>query len=106
MPASAGPRMLIFGGSASVFGLDAELIQQKLGIGTVNFRHSRGPGTRFSNFPNQEVRPKGRFRASLPGTRGYGDGPEPTEYLREYAFSFEKSYVFSLKPKVMLSFLF
>ena len=105
-PASAGPRIIIFGGSASVFGLDAELMEQKLGIQTINFATHAGLGLDFQLSRIKRFAKKGDTALLVLELEAYGDNAVPGEYLREYAFSFEKSYVFSLKPRVMLSFLF
>ena len=105
-PASAGPRIIIFGGSASVFGLDAELMEEKLGIQTINFATHAGLGLDFQISRIKRFAKKGDTALLCLEFEAYGDDSVPGQYLREYAFSFEKSFVFSLKPRVMLSFLF
>lgn len=87
-PASAGPRIIIFGGSASVFGLDAELMEQKLGIQTINFATHAGLGLDFQLSRIKRFAKKGDTALLVLELEAYGDNAVPGEYLREYAFSF------------------
>ena len=81
-------------------------MEQKLGIRTINFATHAGLGLDFQISRIKRYAKKGDTALLVLELEAYGDGPVPGEYLREYAFSFEKSYVFSLQPRVMLSFLY
>ena len=105
-PASSGSRLLIFGGSASFFGIDAEMIQDELGIQTVNFATHGGLGLDYQISRIKRAAKNGDSVLLCLELEAYADGSVPTESLREYVFSFDKGYVFALKPRVMLSLLF
>jgi len=105
-PASAGPRLLIFGGSASAFGIDAGMIEKRLGVPTVNFATHAGLGMDYQISRIQRYAKKGDAVLFCPEMEAYTESSVPTGFLREHIFSFEKAYVFSLEPKIMLKFLY
>jgi hypothetical protein len=105
-PASKGPRLLIFGGSASLFGVDAEWIEKELRIPTVNFATHAGLGLDYQISRIERTAEKGDSVLFCPELEAYVESDTPTDVLREYAFSHDKRYLFSLTPTVALSSFF
>lgn len=101
-----GRDLLIFGGSASAFGIDAGMIEKRLGVPTVNFATHAGLGMNFQISRIKRYAKKGDAVLLCPELEAYGEPGVPTGFLREHVFSFDKAYVFGLPPKIMLKFLY
>jgi hypothetical protein len=105
-PSSKGPRLLIFGGSATLFGVDAEFIEKELRVPTVNFATHAGLGLDYQISRLERTAEKGDSVLLCPEFEAFVDTDTPTDILREYAFSHDKRYLFALTPKVALENLF
>jgi hypothetical protein len=82
------------------------MIERQLGVPTVNFATHAGLGMDYQISRVQRYAKKGDSVLFCPEMGAYGEPSVPTGFLREHIFSFDKRYVFSLEPRIMLKFLY
>jgi len=100
------PTLIIYGGSATTFGVDAELIEKTLKIPTINFASH---GVLGLDYQIAQIKHSARPRDTvlfIPELEAYGDTETPSAGLREYAFSYDRSYLLSMAPAQALRLLF
>jgi hypothetical protein len=96
---SSPHRIIIVGGSGALFGIDAELIEKKLHIPTVNFATHAGLGLHYLlDRARRELRPGDIVLLSAEyetWSDTYRDAPGPAF---DYIWTYDKSYLAKLNP--------
>jgi len=92
-------RLIIVGGSGALFGIDAELIEKKLHIPTVNFATHAGLGLRYLlDRAKRELRP-GDVLLLSPEYETWADSYRDTEGPAfDYIWTYDKSYLARMNP--------
>src|SRR4051812_36376231 len=87
------PRVVILGGSGALFGVDAELMERKLGVPCVNLAVHAGLGTRYLLArARRDLRP-GDVVVLTPEYQLWDEPPDPlTELAWGYATTYDKRF--------------
>lgn len=86
-------RLIVVGGSEALFGVDAELIQQKLGVTTINYGTHAGLGTYLLDRARRVLRPGDSVLLCPAYEIWYADGISDVEW--DYFATYDKQYFWS-----------
>lgn len=90
-------RLILLGGSAGVFGIDAELIESKLGVPTVNYATHAGPGLAFLLSNAKQILHAGDIAVLSIEYYLYADSrPIPEPMCWDYMITYQKSQVVNM----------
>jgi hypothetical protein len=94
-----GSRLFVVGGSGALFGIDAELIEAKLGIPTVNYAtHAALGGEYVLARAKRAVRPGERVLLCPEYQLFETSGPTYDAFAWDYATSYDKRFLFDAGP--------
>lgn len=97
-------RLIVIGGSEALFGVDAELMQQKLGITTINYGTHAGLGTYLLDRARRVIRPEDSVLLCPAYELWYADNVSNVEW--DYFATYDKRYFWTSGLKNALRTLY
>jgi len=91
----AGGRIVIVGGSGALYGIDAELIERKLGVTTVNYGTHAGLGGYLLDRARSAVRPGDTVLLCPEYELWFNHSTDFSDIEWAYVSSYDKSYIWS-----------
>jgi hypothetical protein len=94
-PIGTGGRIIIVGGSGALFGIDAELIERKLGVTTLNYATHAGLGAYILDRARTVIHPGDTVLLCPEYEQWYNAGTDLSDVEWAYVCTWDKRYIWS-----------